>query len=72
MSASGRRDASSPQNRVLVSPSVAFELRPSLSLTCEVQNFSHEHQQNYMGRPNRISQDRDNPTTVTFGVKGRF
>lgn len=59
-------------NRVLVSPSVAYELRPSLNLTCEVSNIFHEFQSNYTGLRSRVSQERDNPITVTFGVKGRF
>lgn len=59
-------------SRTLVSPSIAYEIRPALSLTCEVSNFFHEHQSSYMGYASRVSQERDNPVTVTFGLKGRF
>ncbi len=60
------------ESRILVSPSLSFALRPALSLTGEISNIFNQHQRSYMGRPERISQDRDNPTSVTFGVKGRF
>ena len=59
-------------SRVLVSPSFSFNLRPSLTLTCEVSNVTNEHQLRYQVRPALIRQDRDNPTNITFGVKGRF
>jgi len=59
-------------SRVLVSPSFAFDLRPSLTLTCEVANATNEHQVRYQVRRNLVRQERDNPTNITFGVKGRF
>jgi hypothetical protein len=57
---------------VLVSPSFAFDLRRSLTLTCEVSNATNEHQVRYQVRRNLVRQERDNPTNITFGVKGRF
>jgi iron complex outermembrane recepter protein len=59
-------------SRTLVNPSIAYEVRPYLSLTCDVSNFFHEHQVRYIGTPARMSQNRDNPVTVTFGIRGRF
>jgi hypothetical protein len=59
-------------SRVLVSPSFAFDLRPSLTLTCEVTNATNEHQVRYQVRPKLVRQDRDNPTNITFGLKGRY
>ena len=59
------------RRRVLVSPSLAYELRPSLGLSLEVSNLTHEFQERYQ-RPARFTQLRDNPVSVTFGVKGRF
>ena len=59
-------------SRVLVSPSFAFDLRPSLTFTCEVANATNEHQVRYQVRRNLVRQDRDNPTNITVGVKGRF
>ena len=59
-------------SRVLVSPSMSFNLRPSLTLTCEVSNATNEHQLRYQVRRSLVRQDRDNPTNITFGVKGRF
>lgn len=58
--------------RVLVSPSAAFDLRPALTLTCEVSNAFNEHQVRYQVRRALVRQDRDNPIAVTVGVKGRF
>jgi iron complex outermembrane receptor protein len=59
-------------SRVLVSPSFAFDLRRSLTLTCEVSNATNEHQVRYQVRRNLVRQERDNPTNITFGMKGRF
>ena len=59
-------------SRVLVSPSFAFDLRPSLTLTCEVSNVTNEHQVRYQVNRDRVRQERDNPTNITFGVKSRF
>jgi uncharacterized membrane protein len=59
------------RRRVLVSPSLAYELRPSLGFTLEVSNFTHELQERYQ-LPERYTQIRDNPVSVTAGVKGRF
>jgi outer membrane receptor protein involved in Fe transport len=59
-------------SRVLISPSFTYDLRPSLSLTCEVSNATNEHQVRYQFRRELVRQDRDNPTNVTVGVKGRF
>ncbi|MDO8543874.1 MAG: TonB-dependent receptor [Opitutaceae bacterium] len=59
-------------SRVLVSPSFAFDLRRSLTLTCEVANVTNEHQVRYQVRRNLVRQERDNPTNITLGVKGRF
>ena len=59
-------------SRVLVSPSFAFDLRPSLTLTCEVSNVTNEHQVRYQVKRDRVRQERDNPTNITFGVKSRF
>jgi TonB-dependent receptor len=59
-------------SRVLISPSFAFDLRPSLTLTCEVANATNEHQVRYQVRRNLVRQERDNPTNITVGIKGRF
>jgi iron complex outermembrane receptor protein len=59
------------KRRVLVSPSVVYELTPALALTCEVSNVFNAFQERYR-KPNFYTQVRDNPTTITFGVKGRL
>jgi hypothetical protein len=57
---------------MLISPNFSYELRPSLTLTCEVSNLTNQHQVRYQVRRELVRQDRDNPTNVTFGLKGRF
>ncbi|MFZ9747969.1 MAG: hypothetical protein ACO3G4_15220 [Opitutaceae bacterium] len=59
------------RRRVLVSPSLASELRPSPGFTLEVSNFTHELQKRYQ-LPKRYTRIRDHPVSVTGGVKGRF
>ena len=59
------------RRRILVSPSLAYELRPSLGLSLEVSNLTRQFQERYQG-PLRFTQIRDNPVSVTFGIKGRF
>ncbi|MEY4088188.1 MAG: hypothetical protein RJB55_459, partial [Verrucomicrobiota bacterium] len=57
--------------RTLVSPSLAYEFRPSLGVSLEVSNLTRQFQERYQ-RPARFTQIRDNPVSVTFGLKGRF
>lgn len=59
------------ERRVLVSPSIAYEIRPSLTLTCEVTNIFNEFQVRYR-KPDFFTQQRDNPIHVIFGIKGRL
>ena len=60
------------RSRTAVSPSVAYQLRPSLSLTCDVANLTNAHQVQYRGIPDQMALDRNSGTTVTFGISGRF
>jgi TonB-dependent receptor len=58
--------------RILVNYGVAWQLRPSLSLTCDVANLFNEPTVFYRGIPDQISTHTVNGTTITFGVSGRF
>ena len=59
-------------SRTIVNPSLAYELRPNLSLTCDVANATNAHQVQYRGIPDQIALDRNSGTAITFGVAGRF
>jgi iron complex outermembrane receptor protein len=50
----------------------AYQVRPSLTLTCDIDNLTNEEQALYRGIPDQ-TQSRNIPgTTITFGVSGRF
>ena len=59
-------------SRTVVSSSLAYELRPNLSLTCDVANMNNAHQVQYRGIPDQMALDRNSGTAITFGVTGRF
>jgi hypothetical protein len=48
------------------------QMRPYLSLTCDVANLTNAHQVQYRGIPDQMALDRNSGTTVTFGISGRF
>jgi TonB-dependent receptor len=60
------------RSRTIVNTSLAYELRPSLSLTCDVANLTNAHQVQYRGIPDQMALDRNSGTAVTFGIAGRF
>jgi TonB-dependent receptor len=59
-------------DRNTVNVGVAYQLRPSLSLTCDVANIFNEPQELYQGFTNRKQDVIINFVTVTLGVSGRF
>jgi TonB-dependent receptor len=59
-------------DRNTVNLGVAYQLRPSLTLTCDVANLFNEPQQLYSGFANRTQDIILNFVTVTVGVSGRF
>ena len=59
-------------DRRTVNVGVAYQLRPSLSLTCDVSNLFNEPQVLYVGVADRMYSTTMNFVTVTFGVSGRF
>lgn len=59
-------------SRTIVNTSLAYELRPNLSLTCDVANLTNAHQVQYRGIPDQRALDRNSGTAITFGLAGRF
>ena len=51
---------------------VAYQLRSSVTLTCDVANIFNAPQKLYQGVPGRAQDIIYNFVTVTFGVSGRF
>jgi TonB-dependent receptor len=51
---------------------VAYQLRPSVTLTCDVANIFNAPQKLYQGVPGRTQDIIYNFVTVTCGVSGRF
>jgi TonB-dependent receptor len=51
---------------------LAYQLRPSVSLTCDVANIFNEPQRLYQGVAGRTQDIMYNYVTVTVGVSGRF
>jgi len=58
--------------RKTVNLGLAYQVRPSLSLTCDVSNLLNEPQRLYFFVPDRMSNTIVNFVTITFGVSGRF
>ncbi len=59
-------------SRKTVTLGFAYQLRPSLSLTCDIDNLTNAEQASYRGIPDLV-QSRSIPgTTITVGVSGRF
>ncbi|MBI4624681.1 MAG: hypothetical protein HY736_15860 [Verrucomicrobia bacterium] len=51
---------------------LAYQLRPSVSLTCDVANILNAPQRLYQGVSGRTQDIMYNYVTVTVGVSGRF
>jgi TonB-dependent receptor len=60
------------RERTIINLGAAYQFRPSVSLTVDVQNAFNEPQSWYRGVPDNLSQFYMGGTTVTFGVSGRF
>lgn len=58
--------------RTVVNAGVAYQLRPSVSLSLDVQNVFNERQEFYRGYTDRLQSAIIQGTTFTFGVSGRF
>lgn len=58
--------------RTVVNAGIAFQLRPGVSLTCDVDNLFNEAQEQYRGIPDQIASLSYPGTAVTIGISGRF
>jgi len=59
-------------NRTMVNLGLAYQFRPELSLTCDIDNLFNEKQRLYRGIPDQLQGINMTGTTITFGVSGRF
>ncbi len=58
--------------RTVVNAGVAYQWRPSVGFTLDVQNVFNEGQRWYRGIPDQMAQMYIPGTTITAGVSGRF
>lgn len=58
--------------RTIVNAGVAYQWRPDVSFSVDVQNVFNEAQSWYRGVPDQLAQVFIPGVTVTFGVSGRF
>ncbi len=58
--------------RMVVNAGLAYQWRPSIGFTVDVQNVFNEGQRWYRGITDQMAQIYIPGTTVTFGVSGRF
>jgi len=58
--------------RKITNVGVAYQVRPAVSVTLDVQNLFNEPQSWYRGVPDNLSRIFINGTTVTVGLSGRF
>jgi iron complex outermembrane recepter protein len=59
-------------SRVLTNVGFAYQLRPSLSFTCDINNITNEPQRLYRGIPDQVQNHIIQGTSITMGVSGRF
>jgi hypothetical protein len=55
-----------------MSVGVAYQVRPSLAFTCDVNNLANSPQAFYRGIPDQMQSTIIQGTTVTMGINGRF
>ena len=58
--------------RTVMSIGVAYQVRPSLAFTCDVNNLANSPQAFYRGIPDQMQSTIIQGTTITMGVNGRF
>ncbi len=58
--------------RSVINTSFAYQVRPAVSLTLDIDNITNEPQVFYRGFQNRIQSYVRNGVTMNFGVSGRF
>jgi iron complex outermembrane recepter protein len=58
--------------RTLMNVGFAYQVRPSLSLSLDINNITNEPQRLYRGIPDQLQNHIIQGTTITMGVSGRF
>ena len=58
--------------RTVLNAGLAYQFRPTLSFTADVQNVFNSSQSWYRGVPDQLAQVYIPGVTVTFGISGRF
>ena len=58
--------------RTVTNVSFAYQVRPAVSLTVDIANFTNEPQGQYRGIPDQVERVIINGTAINFGVSGRF
>lgn len=58
--------------RTVMNLGFAYQLRPNLSLTCDIDNLTNEPQVVYRGSPDQLQSVSYHGVNVTLGVSGRF
>ncbi len=58
--------------RNVVNLSLAYQLRPAVSLSVDINNLFDVPQVGYRGIPDQMQRTTFNGTTITFGISGRF
>ncbi|MBI4623077.1 MAG: TonB-dependent receptor [Verrucomicrobia bacterium] len=58
--------------RTMVNVGLAYQVRPAVTLTCDVANLFNEPEAFYRGIPDQLQRMNLPGTSITFGVNGRF
>ncbi|MSU50471.1 MAG: TonB-dependent receptor [Opitutus sp.] len=58
--------------RTITTLGFGYQLRPAVSLTCDIDNLFNEPQTRYRGIPDQMQSTSITGTAVTLGVNGRF
>ena len=58
--------------RTVMNLGFAYQLRPNLSVTCDIDNLTNEPQIVYRGNPDQLQSASYHGVNVTLGVSGRF
>ena len=59
-------------SRTIQNLGFAWQVRPELNLTCDIDNLANEPQRRYRGIPDQLQAHNLTGTSVTVGVSGRF
>ena len=59
-------------SRTVVNLGLSYQLRPQMTLFCDISNLFDEPQRFYRYRPSQIERYTYNNPAITFGISGRF